>query len=327
MGELFNIEKMKKSISKAKRRSTWKTVLISMIVIVVVLFSSILANGFITPLLASPVQNAFYQYNQVKGANEFIGVEEFYPGILGGENYYKKYKQVGDRIIYSGEGGYGYGLFRDEVLGRIGSRSTGFTVQMDKKPSYNELGQRMMTFFYPQLNYDVVNNDLLLLNEIANDKLVEMALSFDKGYTSSEAMALIPKDITKTWLWVNHIEQGGKLYSINYDENQNPLGKLPLTLNGQDAYGFSVINTDGTFADQPAERFISAIDSGAKFNSYWQQEFQNLKENIAGEDDKLSVNDLVINGIVVTGTAESLKQLQNLPFIKASSLGVVIDKY
>ena len=33
------------------------------------------------------------------------------------------------------------------------------------------------------------------------------------------------------------------------------------------------------------------------------------------------------NGIVVTGTAESLKQLQDLPFIKASSLGVVVDKY
>ena len=321
MGELFNIEKMEQSISKAKRRSTWKTVFISTIVFVVVLFSSILANGFITPLLASPVQNAFYQYNYVKGANEFIGIEESYPGILGGETYYKKYKPIEERIIYSGEGGYGYGLFRDEVLGRDGGRAhvTGH--------AYNELGQRMMTFFYPQLNYDVVNNDLLLLNEIANDKLVEMALSFDKGYTSSEAMALIPKDITKTWLWVNHIEQGGKLYSINYDENQNPLEKMPLTLNGQDAYGFSVINTDGTFADQPAERFISAIDSGAKFNSYWQQEFQNLKENIAGEDDKLSVNDLVINGIVVTGTAESLKQLQNLPFIKASSLGVVIDKY
>lgn len=32
-------------------------------------------------------------------------------------------------------------------------------------------------------------------------------------------------------------------------------------------------------------------------------------------------------GIVVTGDVENLKSLRNLPFIKASSLGVVTDKY
>ncbi|WP_268257773.1 MULTISPECIES: anti sigma factor C-terminal domain-containing protein [Thermoanaerobacterium] len=36
---------------------------------------------------------------------------------------------------------------------------------------------------------------------------------------------------------------------------------------------------------------------------------------------------LKIQGVVVTGTAETLKSLRGLPFIKASSLGVVTDKY
>lgn len=75
------------------------------------------------------------------------------------------------------------------------------------------------------------------------------------------------------------------------------------------------------------ENFIGSISSGTKYRTIWQDEFKRLNETISGEDGVLSVADLEIYGAVVTGTAESLATLKDLPFIKASSLGIVVDKY
>ncbi|MGN7479033.1 anti sigma factor C-terminal domain-containing protein [Solibacillus silvestris] len=331
MGELFNIKKMEKSINRAKRRSTWKTVLITVIVLFAALIVGFVANSKLIPVLAYPIEDSFHHFQTISGPNEFIGIQETYPGILGGETHYKKYKLIEGKIVYIGEGGYGYGLFRDERLGRQGKTSTmnfgkPFNAEYTENVHYNDFGYRTMNFYYPQMDYEKMNDDLALLDEIPEGKLVEIALSFDKGYTSRDAMALIPKGITKTWLWVNDVYDED-LYSYRKGEDGTILSKTPLLRHSSDAYGFSVIDVDGEPAFEPAERFIGAISSGTKFKARWQGEFKRLHKTIAGDDGKLSVSDLIINGIVVTGTAEGLKQLQGLPFIKASSLGVVVDKY
>ncbi|WP_153019535.1 anti sigma factor C-terminal domain-containing protein [Bacillus gaemokensis] len=41
----------------------------------------------------------------------------------------------------------------------------------------------------------------------------------------------------------------------------------------------------------------------------------------------MSPKDLRIQGVVVTGNKEGLQAIKNLPFIKATSLGVVTNKY
>lgn len=332
MGELFNIEKMEKSIGKAKRRSTWKMIAISAGVIMILGVGGYFANRIITPNLEFPIADSFANFKSITGANEFVGVTETYPGILGGENHYKTYKWIEGKIVYTGEGGYGYGLFRDEMLGRQGwsARSnlgSAFMEEHIHDVHYNELGQRVMNFFYPQLAYSAVNQDLALLDEIPSDKLVEMALSFDQGYTPSEAIALIPEGVSKTWLWVNDVSADNELQQRTIDENGEITDKTPLVRNANTVYGYSVIESMGEDADQSADHFIRSISSGTEFKSRWQGEFKRLNETIAGEDGKLEVDDLVINGMVVTGTAESLKVLRDLPFIKASSLGLVVDKY
>lgn len=332
MGELFNIEKMEKSIGKAKRRSTWKMIAISAGVLMIVSIGSYFVNRTITPKLESPIANSFANFKYISGANEFVGVTETYPGILGGENHYKTYKWIEGKIVYTGEGGYGYGLFRDEMLGRQGWGATfhfggAFMEDHIQDVQYNELGQRIMNFFYPQVTYNKVNQDLTLLDEIPSDKLVEMALSFDQGYTISEAMALIPEGVSKTWLWVNDVSADNELQQRTIDENGEITDKTPLVRNANTVYGFSVTEMNSEEVHSSSEQFISSISSGIQYKSRWQGEFKRLNETIAGEDSKLEVDDLVINGMVVTGTAESLKVLRDLPFIKASSLGLVVDKY
>jgi len=47
----------------------------------------------------------------------------------------------------------------------------------------------------------------------------------------------------------------------------------------------------------------------------------------ARKGGKVTKEDCKVQGVVVTGDAERLKSLHGLPFIKASSLGVVTEKY
>ncbi|MCT4620282.1 MAG: anti sigma factor C-terminal domain-containing protein [Marinisporobacter sp.] len=51
--------------------------------------------------------------------------------------------------------------------------------------------------------------------------------------------------------------------------------------------------------------------------------FLNLKD----KNDTITKENLKIIGVVVTRDKESLKELKNLKAIKASSFGVIIDKY
>lgn len=331
MEELFNVEKMEKSIGKAKRRSTWKMIFISVAVIFILGIVGLLANRVITPKIALPIEVSFQHFSQISGPNEFIGITETYPGLFGGENHYKKYKLIEDKLVFSGEDGYGYGLFRDEKLGRQGWNSTmhfggAFSQEHIHYPHYNELGQRMMTFFYPQVQYENVNDDLKSLQDIPSEKLVEIALSFDKGYSVDEAINLIPQELTAAWLWINDVTEDANLHMRTYVGEEEVAGE-PLVRSANTIYGFSLLEPSGEAKIEPAQQFISSIQAGIPLKSRWQVEFKRLNNTIAGEDGKLAVEDLVVNGVVVTGTAERLLQLQELPFIKASSLGVVVDQY
>ena len=62
MSELFNVEKMEKSIKKAKRRSTWKTVLITVVVLGVVSIVGVIANRQLTYQFEQPVAQSFYHF-------------------------------------------------------------------------------------------------------------------------------------------------------------------------------------------------------------------------------------------------------------------------
>lgn len=184
----------------------------------------------------------------------------------------------------------------------------------------------MMTFFYPQVQYDNVNNDLNSLQDMPSEKLVEIALSFDKGYSVDEAINLIPQELTAAWLWINDVSEDETLHMRTYEGEKETPGD-PLVRSANTVYGFSLFEPYGEAKIEPAKQFIRSIQAGIPLKSRWQVEFKRLQTTIAGEDGKLAVEELVVNGMVVTGNAECLLKLQGLPFIKASSLGVVVDRY
>ncbi|MFF5995407.1 anti sigma factor C-terminal domain-containing protein [Lysinibacillus sp. KU-BSD001] len=331
--DIFDIKKMEKTIRKAKRRANWKTVLVTLIVLVVVMIVGTIMNRNINYKLERPVQFSATGFHEISAPNEFIGKLERYQGILGGENRYTTYKIIEGKVVYTGQERYGYGLFRDENLNRIGIESPiliGPTLHEGdlQKQHYNELGQREMVFFYPFLQYKTYRNDLALLDNMVEDKVMEVALSFDQGYTFDEVQSMISNNVTLTWLWVDDVNEDADDFQYNYvDENGEVIVLDNLLRSEHTVYGLSLFDENGDMKEEPVRRFIGAIEANQQFKTRWQGEFKRLYETLSREDGQLTEEDLQYYGAVVTGNAQNLSQLKDLPFIKASSIGVITDKY
>lgn len=334
LDHLFDMEKMEKTIKKAKRRANWKTVLITVVVIAALVVVGYIANQKITQVLEGPISISARGFHEISAPNEFIGKHEEYPGILGGRNHYTTYKIIEGKVVYTGEEGYGYGLFRDELLNRTGMSSPNLIWESHheedlEKQRYNELGQREMVFFYPFLQYKIYRYDLVLLDDIGEDKVMEVALSFDQGYTLKEVQSMIPNDVTLSWVWVDDVNEEEDSFQVKERDMDGKFIRVldNLVRSEHTVYGISLLNADGNKAEDPVTSFISTIASGQKYKARWQGEYKRLYETLSGEDGKLSGKYLRYYGAVVTGNAKTLSQLKGLPFIKASSIGVVTDKY
>lgn len=329
MEELFNIEKMESSIKKAKKRTTRKMILISCMTALLFLGLAIVgyfANFYFVEEAARKVESAFQDFDVISGPNEFVGVTEHYPGLLTGENRYKKYKWVAGKLVLSGEGAYNYGIFSNQKVA-TGKNTTGifggaFSQEDVGGVHYDEQGQRLMTFFYPQLSYDRVTDDLSQLAEMPEDLLVEIALSFDQGYRWAQVEQLLPATIQPAWFWVNDVAADADLYSYDYYDAKN-FTKQPLVRNEQNVYGFAMIDADGQAIENPVEMFMYALSNGSKIETRWQTEFKRIMNTLG----KLEEESLVLNGVVVTGSVEELRALIGAPYVKASSFGVIVDKY
>lgn len=149
---------------------------------------------------------------------------------------------------------------------------------------YNQLNnERIIDFYYPGLSYDFLPNELDIAIGLDENKLVEVALSFDKPMKlNALGKVLGYKNID--WLWANSTtkKQMKKLEEKWNDDTWK-------VKRGEDAYGYSVSE------DFPYSK--------------------NSKENTT------------INGAVVSGTPKELKRFQDMEIIRASVIGVTIDKY
>jgi len=178
-------------------------------------------------------------------------------------------------------------------------------------------------------------NDLNLLDDIGNDKYMEMALSFNREYTLDEVEKIVPEGVKVTWYWVDDLNENEKEMSKSRNAEQEGLEEtiyMPDRVRSEyTAYGIKLYYGSGEKIPDPMKYFIHSVEfdreDRAIHKNFYKNEFDRLYNNLAGDDDRLTPDDIKILGAVVTGDSESLKVLIGLPFIKASSLGVVTDKY
>ncbi|TYP51671.1 anti sigma factor C-terminal domain-containing protein [Thermosediminibacter litoriperuensis] len=144
-----------------------------------------------------------------------------------------------------------------------------------------------------------------------------MALSFDRDYSLEEVQAMLPGEVKPVWYWVNTYNEEG----LNGQKN----GERILFAN--QVYGMKGVNSDGTTEEDPRLSFISAINSGLKRKSRYQLQFRRLYERLSNDKGEITKENIRVIGVVVTGDTASMKLLRDKNYIKAATLGIVIDKY
>ncbi len=204
------------------------------------------------------------------------------------------------------------GIYGDwgNYLFNSGGKSSKDSKEVSK---YNKAGKKVMEFYHPSVKYKSYINDLENLDEIGNNKVMEISLSFDKAYSLEEIKNMLPDDVILNWYWVDTFAENSEEFSSK------------LVFDEYDVYGMKALDREGNIIDRPEKDFINAINEG-KDNNYANQ-YKELFDNLSNGKGEINKEDLKIIGVVVSGDSKTLKALKDKNYIKAATLGAVADKY
>ncbi|MDC0706839.1 anti sigma factor C-terminal domain-containing protein, partial [Priestia sp. AB] len=146
-------------------------------------------------------------------------------------------------------------------------------------------------------------NDFEMIKDYPNDKYMEMAISFDKNYTLKEVQKMLPTSAHQTWYWID-----------NYAKSNGYRGEPE---SGRWLLGISKPSPQ-LGAKLTTNKFKTEADFLNELKKTDTEEVKYLKNR--------QKNGLII-GVVVTGTKEEILPLRNKRYVKAASLGAVVDKY
>ncbi|MEK4509090.1 hypothetical protein EJP82_26525 [Paenibacillus anaericanus] len=322
---------LSKVIKRAKRRTTIRNIIISLIVAIVVLFVGAIVNVQLISRSSSQLMNDEYTLKRISGPNQYISGITGESGFLSGRVEINMYKVVEGVPIPWQTKKTVYNVVPFLSFTNVGGNTQGLNIPLpDPKMvqekfeyyrNYNGYnGQRNMAYYIPGVNYnDKILNDLPTLEQMDQDKLVEMAISFDKEYSLAEVRAMIPAELTQVWYWVDTYDNK-KYYEPFEDGNGNMSYAVPEGDNY--LFGFG-INLDGPEVNE--QNFIDALGQGLE--GRYQYEFNRINNYLKGDKAKPDKSDIRILGVVLTGNAKELQILSGQPYVRGAVLGAVTDKY
>ncbi|GKV67418.1 MULTISPECIES: anti sigma factor C-terminal domain-containing protein [Sporosarcina] len=304
MDDLFSFEGNEKNIiTKAKRKSTLRIASISGLVSFLVLILVILLKLQVTPWLLNKEIIAQDQYYDVYGANTFIGPWEESIRIIGSNATAPQYKLLDGQPVYRGE---------------ISNDSNHIEVHLspNRYETYNYFGGKVMNFLHPEVLSAQIPNEVQTIDAFREQQLIEVGLSFDKGYSLAEVQSMLPEELTLQWAWVETYSKG----AIESLQASDPPSHM-LTEN--EVIGFSLTDETGAPVQEPEERFIESVKSAKDQKGRYQKEMASIYDGLS----KSGSPEIKIIGAVVVGTKQELQQLQNASYIRASSIGAVADTF
>lgn len=307
LDDLFSFEKNEKNlITKAKRKSTIRMASISGLVSLMVLTLIVLVKLQVTPWLLNKEMIAQETYYEVHGANLFVGPWEESIQIIGSKATAPQYKLLDGRPVYRGE---------------ISNDSDKFEVHLspNEYETYRYLGGKVMNFIHPEVKINQVPNELKNIDVFRDHQMIEMGLSFDRAYSLDEVKAMLPKDLPLQWAWID-------VYS---DEEVDSLQASESPANvfmENEVIGFSMVDETGITLEDPVKKFMEAVMYGKNHTGPYKRDMKTLYETLSKQGEVDETNIKVI-GAVVVGEKEALKQIQNEPSIRASSVGAVVDSF
>jgi hypothetical protein len=324
-------KKLSKVIRRAKRITMIRNIIISLVVSVIVVFVGAIINVQLTNYSSSQAMQDEFNLMSISGPNQYMSGYTDERGFLSGRLEFSKYKVVEGVPIPWQTKKTVYNVLSFISFASIGGNTDGFDVSLPDPEmvknkyeyyrGYNGLnGQRQLGFYIPGVNYnDKVLNDLTKLERMDQDKLVEMAISFDKPYSLAEVQQKVPSGLTQVWYWVD--TYNNKKYYEPYKDGNGDISYA--TPEGENSvYGFG-IHLDGPAVNE--ENFITSLEQG--LNGKYQYEFNRIYTYLKGDKAKPDKNDISILGVVVTGSAKEMSILRGQPYVRGAVLGALVDKY
>lgn len=308
--ELFSKDAdFSKLVKKAKRKSLIRNGLISVIVSVILFIGLFWLGTFLMYKKMEQESNYDYAWQSIIGANIEYGGSLFNYTPFSATVTTEINKYLADTPVPWGNHEKVFTIFGPSRAIHSHSISGKGEIEDERIPLYF-LGERVIEFYHPDGNYEFIPDDKSLLDEIDENKLVELAYSFDTAYTIAEVQEMFGDQLS--WYWVDDATP----LSQNGAEDQ------PII--GNNVYGF----LHGEESEQRAEFFIRQIESLREEKGDFQQEANRLYDAITDNGQlEPEVQNLKIIGAVVTGAPEQLQQFNELPNIRAAVLGATTDRY
>ncbi|WNS44637.1 anti sigma factor C-terminal domain-containing protein [Paenibacillus sp. MMS20-IR301] len=311
----FNGKQAQQMIKKAKLRSTLRTIGIIIVVTPVILAAMWYGLYHLRLSQGDKVQSEILWRNEIGAPNVHISNQSVKLDAFGGEVYNQTYKWLGNKP-YVWETLEEFYNLSGRSTGRYGAHGAiPLPEQLSAASTYrynSATGDREMFFYHPQIQYTSYEDSISQLKLLEDNMLVELALSFDRAYKLEEMQTLLPAGIQPVWYWTD-------AYTNSYKDYLKETGQT-IAADSQIIYGFHGMQ----FAPYGGvDAFINSVEqlrAGGK-NYKWAAE--QIQESLAGDNNILEPADITIIGVVVTGTAKQLETLQNQPYIKASTFGVV----
>lgn len=313
LDEIFDDEKLNKAIKKGKRKSLIKTVIISLVVLVV----GAIGNVFLCMKMSDKANKNNDTWIKLTVPNGYVSRGRYTIGFLGGRVDYKISRRIGEVSVILEERSNSYGIIPDLMITTY--TGSGGHKSGEWPKSFWENGYRKMMFFHPKVQYKEYKNDLKELEKLPDEKLIEVALSFDKPYKFHQVVDIIPNS-NISWYWVDTFSEDEIKNHKNEVADYDPMASY---IRESEILGVSVRHREFYSSSDFKSDYSKFIDELRSINyEELSKKYMNLKNK--GMEDSQKVD---ILGVIVYGTKEELKPLIGNSKIKASSFGVITDTY
>lgn len=305
-------------IKKARSLSIIRNVIISLMVFIILNAIALILNSTFLTNISEKEEKKLENWFNIAMPNAYVGNIKNYDGVMTGEMDYVRYRFVGNKPIVDGDykEKYTYVPLINNNYGNRGDylwNSNGKSLEdIQQKRKYNKIGKRVMKFYHPSMEYKNYINELGNIDSIDDSKLIEMSLSFDKEYTMNQIQKMLPKDVILNWYWIN---------TLNENDTKT---ESKVIFDEYDVYGIKVLDKQGHAIINPENKFIKAIMDGKKKN--YSETYEKLFDTLSNGKGEINIEDLKIIGVVVSGDVNTLKALKDERYIKAATIGAVVDR-
>ncbi|ASA22204.1 anti sigma factor C-terminal domain-containing protein [Paenibacillus donghaensis] len=328
-------QQLAQTLKKAKRRSMFRSISISFIVSIVTLIVVFFGAAQLVERQSREAHFSEQLYMSISSPNEYESGFKDNRGFLSGVLEINTYKIIENVPIPWQEKWFNYNEwwfpFATGAYGGISNltvKGSGYqeNEELEYHRQYNPYnGQKEMAYYVPDVDYNgKILNDLPAITQMGNEKLAELALSFNKDYSFDEVKNMLPAGIKPVWYWVDTYDDPK---GFDSEPHKDGVGKLiyPRPLSSSfGVYGFRI--RPDTDQVEPKD-FIGAIQYGLERKDNYYSEYKRISKYLSPDNSEPKAENIRILGVVVTGTPASLSSLNGQTYIRGAALGAVVDKY